>query len=287
VTCGRKCWTFIKAAALLADRAKVRKHRSALSCVWPDRHLTANLALAVLANVDHPVRLESQERTATPARTEALEKREALAKMLERKRNCCQFHLSANAWRNQAQLDPADRREPTDHQEKEANQAAMDCQARKARPDHPAHLAPMETLAALVPRETTANCHPARRDPLDPVVLLASKDLLVHQARSANLAKMAAPVPVDPSESLALLAALARLEALALLERAENQVHPAAANTAHQPVSLRVIKRWRIPSPALRSLRRQLARFIVFGSFWCAYLAFNFPAPVIVYIGAK
>jgi len=89
-----------------------------------------------------------------PARTET---REAQARMPERKRNCCLFHLNASAWRNPVQLDPLARREAMAHPEMPAAQEEM------VNPDHKDlqalldHLVPTATLVLLVHLERLAN----------------------------------------------------------------------------------------------------------------------------------
>jgi hypothetical protein len=58
------------------------------------------------------------------------------------------------------------------------------------------------------------------------------------------------------------LAALAKLVPLAPPETPARLVHLAAANTAHQLVWLQVIKRRRLPSHAMRRIRRPLGRLV-------------------------
>lgn len=70
--------------------------------------------------------------------------------MLARTRNCCLFHLNANAKPNQARPAPLDPRVPTDHPEMLVVQAAMVLQARKDQPVQPVQLAPTVTMVLAV-----------------------------------------------------------------------------------------------------------------------------------------
>lgn len=112
---------------------------------------TPKSALAALANADHPDQLVSPARmvaTDNPAETE---RREAQARMPARRRNCCQFHHSANAKPSPAQLAPLDQREPMAHLEIMAALAVMVLLAHKDPLAHLVHLAPTETPDQLVP----------------------------------------------------------------------------------------------------------------------------------------
>lgn len=137
--------------------ARDPRRLSALSCVWPGKLLTPKSAHAVPANVDHLVQLVSPAKTEVMAPTAKTEIREAQAKMPERKKNCCPFHLNASAWRNPAQLDPLAPRAPMDHPEMVAAQEEMVNPDHKDPLAHPDHLAPMATLVLLVLLERLAN----------------------------------------------------------------------------------------------------------------------------------
>jgi len=155
VICGRKCWTSIKATAEALARAP--KLLSALSCVWLGKLLTPKSALAVLANADRLVQLESLARTVAMDNPARMETREAQAKMPARKRNCCLFHLNASAWRNPVPLDPLAPREAMAHPEMLVVQEEMDNPDRKDLPALLELLVPMATMVLLAHLERLAN----------------------------------------------------------------------------------------------------------------------------------
>lgn len=79
-----------------------------------------------------------------------MERREAQARMPARRRNCCQFHHSANAKPSPVQLAPLDHEVPMAHLEILAALAVMVLLAHKVHPVHLAHLVPTETPDQLV-----------------------------------------------------------------------------------------------------------------------------------------
>lgn len=103
---------------------------------------------------DQLARLARMVAMDNPARTET---REAQAKMPERKRNCCLFHLNASAWRNPVQLDPLARREAMAHPEMLAAQEETVNPDHKDPQAHLDHLVPTVTLVLLVHLERLAN----------------------------------------------------------------------------------------------------------------------------------
>jgi hypothetical protein len=72
--------------------------------VWPGKPLTPKSDLAVLANVDRPVKPASLAKMVAMDKTAMMARKEAQAKMPINKKNCCQFHLNANAWPNLVHL---------------------------------------------------------------------------------------------------------------------------------------------------------------------------------------
>lgn len=143
VICGKRCWTSIKAATEAAQ-AKVPKHLSALSCVWPGKLLTPKSAHAVLANADHQVQLASQAKTAATEPMVKMVTKEAQAKMPPRKKNCCRSHLNASAWPNPVHLVQLVQKEPMVHPEMLVAQEEM------VNPDPLVHLVPPAQLVDLV-----------------------------------------------------------------------------------------------------------------------------------------
>jgi len=243
--------------------AKVRRRPSAHSCVWLGKLPTPKPANVVLANVVNPDQLVSparMPRTATPARTEAKEK---TAKTPARKKNCCQFHHSANALLTEDQPVPLAPKAPMDHQATKENPAEMDNLAATDQLAHPAHLVLLDSPAPREKPEKLAKLDRDRRDRPDPLDPPAK---LVHPAPLAKLespARMVLPELLVLPEMLVQLAAPARLALPAHPEKAAKSAHPAHATTAHRLVCPRAIKRRQrlFPFHAVLRLRHQQGRY--------------------------
>jgi len=244
-----------------AARAKVPKHLSALLCVWPGKHLTPKSAHAVLANVDHQVQVVNPAKMVVMAPMVKMVIKEAQAKTPAKKKNCCRFHLNANAEPNPVQLVQLVPKEPMVPPEMQVVQAEM------VNLDPKVHLVPLvqrvpqEMLALMVQREKMVIWCQAKKDQLVLPVKPAKLALQVPLAKLANPAKMALPVPLVPLVMLVLPVVQAKLALKVALETQAKLAHLAAANTAHQLVWLQVIKRQRLPSQAMRQKTgRQLGR---------------------------
>lgn len=111
--------------------------------MWQNAKLTLKSPRAVPASVDHLERQASPEPTVATAIQAGTEIREDRAKMLPRKKNCCQFHLSASAWLSLDHQDPRDPRDRTDRPEN------LDAPEATARTDLKDHLDRLAQLAAM------------------------------------------------------------------------------------------------------------------------------------------
>jgi len=251
------------------------KRLSPRSCVWLGKdRLTLKLANAARANAAHLAQPANQAETAKMETMAKMETRALQAKMLAKKKNCCQFRHNATAWRNQVQLDRLAPRATTEHLETTANQVAMDNLARK---DHPARLdqtAVMDNPAQVARPAKLANSSQAKKAQLVQLATLAAK------VKPANQAKMVVLAPKANQEMLAPLALVAKMAALAVLEMLANPALLAAANTARQLVWLQAIKRWKERSRQARENTRyepeaDHTKISIMSSFFhCSYFGF-------------
>jgi len=136
-----------------AARAKVPKLHSALLCVWPGKLLTPKSDHAVLANVDHQVRLVSLAKMVVMVPMAKMVTKEVRAKMPPKKRNCCRFHPNANAWPNPVHLVQLVPKVPMVHPEMQVVQEEMVNQVPKVHLVHLAQLVLQVKMAVLVQRE--------------------------------------------------------------------------------------------------------------------------------------
>lgn len=141
VTCGRRCWTSIKAALPREVTAKTRWRRSCVRLV--KLRPSPN---AARANVVHPVRPETLAKMAKTGKTAKMEKMAAQAKMPNRKNNSCRYLLSATVTLLLAAPANQDRKDPTDHQAMPEIRAAMDNPDLRDHQDHLDLLAKLENL---------------------------------------------------------------------------------------------------------------------------------------------
>jgi hypothetical protein len=85
---------------------------------------------------------------------EKMEKKDHRVKMLEKTKNCCQFHPNANAWPNLVQLVPKDPKAAMDHLEMPGNLAPMVNLVHKVHLVQQAPLAAMATMVLLAHLES-------------------------------------------------------------------------------------------------------------------------------------